>query len=161
MTKTSWVELCVSDFEQSIAWFERVLGSSHTIKLGERMVDLSQGVLSPDAAPGIGFEGDVEAVVEGPVGVVASPLLEAAIDPLGHLVRLAGLYETPDEYTAGAQDACAQDLGRQSRRLETPCAYPPPWGPKRAFPRVRPGSRRESTSPQRNRCRRNGYNGSR
>jgi hypothetical protein len=22
MTKTSWVELCVSDFEQSITWFE-------------------------------------------------------------------------------------------------------------------------------------------
>jgi|SRR5450755_867103 hypothetical protein len=26
MTKTSWVELCVSDFEQSIIWFEQVLG---------------------------------------------------------------------------------------------------------------------------------------
>src|SRR5436305_4411534 len=26
MTKTSWVEMCVSDFEQSILWFEKVLG---------------------------------------------------------------------------------------------------------------------------------------
>src|SRR5256885_11857972 len=26
MTKTSWVEMCVSDFEQSIIWFEKVLG---------------------------------------------------------------------------------------------------------------------------------------
>jgi hypothetical protein len=25
MTRTSWVELCVSDFAQSIAWFENVL----------------------------------------------------------------------------------------------------------------------------------------
>ena len=25
-TKTSWVELCLSDFEQSIIWFEQVLG---------------------------------------------------------------------------------------------------------------------------------------
>src|SRR5436305_5127364 len=26
MTKTSWVEMCVSNFEQSIIWFEKVLG---------------------------------------------------------------------------------------------------------------------------------------
>jgi catechol 2,3-dioxygenase-like lactoylglutathione lyase family enzyme len=26
MTKTSWVEICVSDFEQSIQWFENILG---------------------------------------------------------------------------------------------------------------------------------------
>src|SRR5437588_4463088 len=26
MTKTSWVEICVSDFDQSINWFENVLG---------------------------------------------------------------------------------------------------------------------------------------
>ena len=26
MTKTSWVEICVSDLEQSITWFEHVLG---------------------------------------------------------------------------------------------------------------------------------------
>ncbi len=26
MARTSWVEICVSDLEQSIAWFERVLG---------------------------------------------------------------------------------------------------------------------------------------
>jgi restriction system protein len=26
MAKTSWVEICVSEFEQSIAWFENVLG---------------------------------------------------------------------------------------------------------------------------------------
>jgi catechol 2,3-dioxygenase-like lactoylglutathione lyase family enzyme len=26
MTKTSWVEICVSDLEQSIQWFEDVLG---------------------------------------------------------------------------------------------------------------------------------------
>lgn len=26
MSKTSWVEICVSDFEQSINWFENVLG---------------------------------------------------------------------------------------------------------------------------------------
>ena len=26
MSKTSWVEICVSNFEQSIHWFENVLG---------------------------------------------------------------------------------------------------------------------------------------
>ena len=44
MAKTSWVELCVSDFEQSITWFERVLaflsGRCQQQHLGEIVISL-------------------------------------------------------------------------------------------------------------------------
>src|ERR1700730_16588234 len=55
MTRASWVELCVSDLEQSIRWFEHVLGF-HVIALETNgFVELSSGetsiLLAPDDAP--------------------------------------------------------------------------------------------------------------
>jgi len=46
MTKTSWVELCVSDFEQSIAWFERVLGFRVVVRDANEYTELARGETS-------------------------------------------------------------------------------------------------------------------
>ena len=43
MTRTSWVELCVSDFEQSITWFERVLGFRVVARDANEYAELSRG----------------------------------------------------------------------------------------------------------------------
>src|SRR3989440_277178 len=43
MTKTSWVELCVSDFEQSITWFEQVLGFRVVARDANEYAELSRG----------------------------------------------------------------------------------------------------------------------
>src|SRR5258708_16017216 len=55
MTKTSWVELCVSDFEQSIAWFERVLGFRVVARDANEYAELARGEtflqLAADDAP--------------------------------------------------------------------------------------------------------------
>ena len=55
MTKTSWVELCVSDFEQSITWFERVLGFRVIARDANEYAELSRGEttlqLAADDAP--------------------------------------------------------------------------------------------------------------
>ena len=55
MSKTSWVELCVSDFEQSIAWFENVLGFRVVALEADEYAELSRGEtsiqLAPDHAP--------------------------------------------------------------------------------------------------------------
>ncbi len=55
MTKTSWVELCVSDFEQSIAWFERVLGFRVVARDANEYAELARGdtslQLAADDAP--------------------------------------------------------------------------------------------------------------
>ena len=55
MTKTSWVELCVSDFEQSIAWFEQVLGFRVVARDANEYAELSRGEtalqLAADDAP--------------------------------------------------------------------------------------------------------------
>jgi catechol 2,3-dioxygenase-like lactoylglutathione lyase family enzyme len=55
MTKTSWVELCVSDFEQSISWFERVLGFRAIARDANEYAELSRGEttlqLAADDAP--------------------------------------------------------------------------------------------------------------
>src|SRR6266566_9477004 len=55
MTKTSWVELCVSDFEQSITWFEHVLGFRVVARDANEYAELSRGEtslqLAPDHAP--------------------------------------------------------------------------------------------------------------
>src|SRR5260221_14235024 len=55
MNKTSWVELCVSDFEQSIAWFERVLGFRVVARDANEYAELSRGgtslQLAADDAP--------------------------------------------------------------------------------------------------------------
>jgi catechol 2,3-dioxygenase-like lactoylglutathione lyase family enzyme len=54
-TKTSWVELCVSDFEQSIIWFEQVLGFRVVAREANEYAELSRGEtsiqLAPDDAP--------------------------------------------------------------------------------------------------------------
>ncbi len=54
-TKTSWVELCVSDFEQSISWFEQVLGFRAIALETNEFAELSSGetsiLLAPDDAP--------------------------------------------------------------------------------------------------------------
>jgi uncharacterized Zn finger protein/catechol 2,3-dioxygenase-like lactoylglutathione lyase family enzyme len=42
MTRASWVELCVSDFEQSIVWFENVLGFRVTAREANEYVGLSR-----------------------------------------------------------------------------------------------------------------------
>src|SRR6266550_7978250 len=42
MTRTSWVELCVSDFEQSIAWFEHVLGFRVVAREANEYAELSR-----------------------------------------------------------------------------------------------------------------------
>ena len=46
MTKTSWVEICVSDFEQSITWFENVLGFRVVAREGNEYAELSRGETS-------------------------------------------------------------------------------------------------------------------
>jgi catechol 2,3-dioxygenase-like lactoylglutathione lyase family enzyme len=55
MTSTSWVELCVSDFEQSITWFERALGFRVMARDANEYAELSRGEtslqLAADAAP--------------------------------------------------------------------------------------------------------------
>ncbi|MFL5702516.1 MAG: VOC family protein [Ktedonobacteraceae bacterium] len=55
MTKTSWVELCVSDFEQSITWFEQVLGFRVVARDANEYAELSRGEtalqLAADDAP--------------------------------------------------------------------------------------------------------------
>ncbi len=55
MTRTSWVELCVSDFEQSIAWFEHVLGFRVVAREANEYAELSRGEtslqLAADDAP--------------------------------------------------------------------------------------------------------------
>jgi catechol 2,3-dioxygenase-like lactoylglutathione lyase family enzyme len=42
MTRTSWVELCVSDFEQSITWFEHVLGFRVVARDANEYAELSR-----------------------------------------------------------------------------------------------------------------------
>jgi uncharacterized Zn finger protein/catechol 2,3-dioxygenase-like lactoylglutathione lyase family enzyme len=55
MSKTSWVELCVSDFERSIQWFENVLGFRVVARDADDYAELSRGEtsiqLAPDRAP--------------------------------------------------------------------------------------------------------------
>ena len=55
MTKTSWVELCVSDFEQSIIWFEQALGFRVVAREANEYAELSHGEtslqLAADDAP--------------------------------------------------------------------------------------------------------------
>src|SRR5207245_9126003 len=55
MTKTSWVEICVSDLEQSITWFEHVLGFRVVARDADEYVELSRGEtsiqLATDSAP--------------------------------------------------------------------------------------------------------------
>ena len=55
MDKTSWVEICVSDFEQSIQWFENVLGFRVVARDADEYVELSRGEtfiqLATDNAP--------------------------------------------------------------------------------------------------------------
>ena len=55
MTKTSWVEICVSDFEQSITWFENVLGFRVVARDADEYAELSRGEtsiqLATDSAP--------------------------------------------------------------------------------------------------------------
>jgi catechol 2,3-dioxygenase-like lactoylglutathione lyase family enzyme len=55
MTRTSWVELCVSDFEQSITWFEDVLGFRVVAREANEYAELSRGEtslqLAADDAP--------------------------------------------------------------------------------------------------------------
>ena len=55
MSKTSWVELCVSDFEQSIQWFEYALGFRVVAREANEYAELSRGEtslqLATDSAP--------------------------------------------------------------------------------------------------------------
>ena len=55
MSKTSWVEICVSDFEQSITWFENVLGFRVVAREANEYAELSRGEtsiqLAADDAP--------------------------------------------------------------------------------------------------------------
>src|SRR6266496_6623259 len=55
MTRTSWVELCVSDLEQSLRWFEHVLGFRVIALKTNEFAELSCGetsiLLAPDDAP--------------------------------------------------------------------------------------------------------------
>jgi catechol 2,3-dioxygenase-like lactoylglutathione lyase family enzyme len=55
MTRTSWVEICVSDFEQSITWFESVLGFRVVARDTDDYAELSRGEttiqLGADDAP--------------------------------------------------------------------------------------------------------------
>src|SRR6266704_3553791 len=43
MSKTSWVEICVSDFEQSITWFEDVLGFRIIARDANDYAELARG----------------------------------------------------------------------------------------------------------------------
>src|SRR3989440_50787 len=55
MSRTSWVELCVSDFEQSITWFEHVLSFRVVAREANEYAELSRGEtslqLAADDAP--------------------------------------------------------------------------------------------------------------
>jgi len=55
MTRTSWVEICVSDFEQSLTWFENVLGFRVIALETNEFAELSRGetsiLLATDGAP--------------------------------------------------------------------------------------------------------------
>lgn len=55
MIGTSWVEICVSDFEQSIAWFENALGFRVTRREGDEFAELALGetviLLASDESP--------------------------------------------------------------------------------------------------------------
>jgi catechol 2,3-dioxygenase-like lactoylglutathione lyase family enzyme len=55
MSKTSWVEICVSDFAQSITWFENVLGFHVVAREANDYAELSRGEtsiqLATDCAP--------------------------------------------------------------------------------------------------------------
>src|SRR6266536_2005255 len=55
MSKTSWVELCVNDFEQSITWFEHALGFHVVARDANEYAELSRGdtvlQLAADDAP--------------------------------------------------------------------------------------------------------------
>ena len=55
MTRTSWVEICVSDLEQSITWFENVLGFRVVARDEDEYAELSRGEtsiqLATDSAP--------------------------------------------------------------------------------------------------------------
>src|SRR5204862_1223455 len=55
MSKTSWVELCVSDFGQSIQWFENVLGFRVVARDANEYAELNRGEtsiqLAADDAP--------------------------------------------------------------------------------------------------------------
>ncbi len=55
MTRTSWVELCVSDFEHSITWFEQALGFRVVARDANEYAELSRGEtvlqLAADDAP--------------------------------------------------------------------------------------------------------------
>jgi catechol 2,3-dioxygenase-like lactoylglutathione lyase family enzyme len=46
MTKTSWVEICVSDFEQTIQWFENVLGFRVVARDANEYAELTRGETS-------------------------------------------------------------------------------------------------------------------
>lgn len=43
MANTSWVEICVSDFEQSIQWFENVLGFRVVARDANEYAELNRG----------------------------------------------------------------------------------------------------------------------
>ena len=43
MNKTSWVEICVSDFTQSISWFEQTLGFRVVAREADHYAELSRG----------------------------------------------------------------------------------------------------------------------
>ena len=72
MTNTSWTEICVSDFEQSILWFENVLGFRVEARDGNEYAEMSRGEtsiqLAADDAP-------VEVAVPGAAGAAASSRL--------------------------------------------------------------------------------------
>src|SRR5947209_17497892 len=55
MSKTSWVELCVSNLDQSITWFEHVLGFRVVAREANEYAELSRGEtaiqLAADDAP--------------------------------------------------------------------------------------------------------------
>jgi catechol 2,3-dioxygenase-like lactoylglutathione lyase family enzyme len=55
MEKRSYVELCVSDFEQSIQWFENALGFRVKVREGDEYAELARGEttiqLAADGAP--------------------------------------------------------------------------------------------------------------
>src|SRR6266702_3822068 len=55
MNKTSYVEICVSDFEQSIRWFESVLGFRVVVREADEYAELASGEtfiqLAADNAP--------------------------------------------------------------------------------------------------------------
>lgn len=55
MAQTSWVELCVNDFEQSVSWFEHVLGFRVVAREGNEYAEVSRGEtsiqLAADHAP--------------------------------------------------------------------------------------------------------------